>query len=241
MKKIVIGIICPRNISLERPFHNYIKFASNFPKMVIDAGGIPVGLLFPEGKFIKEQMDLCDGFLFQGGSIIEPWQVMAVKYGLDSNKPILGICLGMQTIAAFEWLHSNEPSLSYDLIKEKFTSDSENFFLKEINGHNKVDPYYKSEIEKSKHDIHIDKNSILYKIYQKNIIRVPSVHNYAIKENIFNNSTFKIVSRSEDGIIEAIESVDEKLWAVGVQFHPELEDDNIQLFKTFIKECENRK
>lgn len=236
MTKPIIGIISPYTEENDRPFFSQIKFVNNYSKRIVEAGGIPIGILFPDGEFHEELLNLCDAFLFTGGSKISSAQVNAVHYARIHSKPVLGICLGFQTFLAYNWVKCNLKDLNYDIIKEIYKIEEENEeadFLERINGHDKLDPFYLSRIEESKHDIKLNKDSILYKIYQKETISVPSIHNWGITE-FNNNDLFKATGKSLDGVIESIESVDSNWFSLGVQFHPELEDENLILFKYFI-------
>lgn len=242
MSKPIIGIISPRNEETDRPFMNYTKFINTYPNKILKAGGIPICLVFPDGKFQIEEMELCDGFVFQGGPKIESYQINAVKYAVDNKKPILGICLGMQTMAGFNWVKSELGDMvTYSEIEEFFKPEYEEYFLEKINGHDEINPYYLSKIEKSKHEVILEKESILYKLFGEKI-DVPSIHRYAVKNNSLDKSKlFKIVGKCSDGTIEAIEGTDPTHFMVGVQYHPELEEDNTPLFRKLIEESKKRK
>lgn len=71
---------------------------------------------------------------------------------------------------------------------------------------------------------------------RKKSISVVSLHNYVLP-NI--GSDF-VISATKDNIIEAIEYKDKKKFVLGVQYHPEIEEDNI-LFKRLIDEAIIRK
>ena len=90
--------------------------------------------------------------------------------------------------------------------------------LEEVSNHNKSNRYV--------HKVNIDKNSLLYKIFKKDIY-VNSRHNYKIK----NLNSYKAVGSCLD-VIEAIER-DDNTFNVGVQWHPE-DIDNEELFDYFI-------
>lgn len=47
---------------------------------------------------VKGIIDICDGILLPGGDDIYPLELEVVKYLYKLNKPLLGICLGMQTM-----------------------------------------------------------------------------------------------------------------------------------------------
>lgn len=76
-------------------------------------------------------------------------------------------------------------------------------------------------------------NSKLKNIYEKEVIRVNSHH----LQTINNSYCFRIVGRSDDELIEAIES-NNNIFQIGVQWHPErmLEYDvnSCNLFKEFV-------
>lgn len=243
MEKPIIGMISPRTTSEDKPFDNYTKFINTYPKRIIEAGGVPIGIIFPNGKFEIEQMDICDGFLLQGGPIIESAQINTIKYAIDKNKPILGICLGMQTMAAYNWIYDVLKSVNtYEEIDNFFKPEYEKYFLEIKKGHNNLEDFHLSEIEKAKHEIRLDMNSKLYKIYKKPLLRVPSLHNYALKGNTLSESPlFKISAKSFDGTIEAIEGVKQDSFILGVQYHPELEDIHKPLFKKLVKEAKKQR
>lgn len=71
---------------------------------------------------------------------------------------------------------------------------------------------------------------------RKKSISVVSLHNYVLP-NI--GSDF-VISATKDNVIEAIEYNDNKRFVLGVQFHPEIEEDN-HLFKRLIDEAITRK
>lgn len=242
MEKPIIGMISPRNTKEDKPFDNYTKFINTYPKRIIEAGGIPIGLVFPSGNFEIEQAELCDGFVLQGGPIIESYQINAIKYAIDKKKPIIGICLGMQTMAGYNWVYNEfGRALTYNEIERFFKPEYEDYFLERREGHNNLDPFLLSKIEKSKHTINLNKESRLYELYKTTIISEPSLHGFVVKDNAFNNSKlFKVVGKSEDGTIEAVEGLDPNHFIIGTQFHPELEEQNLRIFKKLVKEAIKR-
>lgn len=241
MEKPIIGMISPRTTKEDKPFDNYTKFINTYPKRIIESGGIPIGLVFPYGKFEKDQAELCDGFVLQGGPTIESSQINVIKYAIDKKKPILGICLGMQTMAGYNWVYNELGNTTYKEIENFFNPEYEDYFLERRKGHDNLDPFYLSQIEKSKHSITLDKDSRLFNIYKVNEINEPSLHGFVVKDNALNNSKlFKITGKSEDGTIEVIEGLDPNHFMIGTQFHPELENQNNNLFKTLVKEAKKR-
>lgn len=51
-----------------------------------------------EFNLIKPLLDMCDGFILQGGTEFYNIDLLIVKYLYNKNIPTLGICLGMQTM-----------------------------------------------------------------------------------------------------------------------------------------------
>ena len=90
--KPIIGIITRQALSNEKHKINIIY--SDIVSAITNNGGIPVGL--PLASNYKELIDLCDGIIFQGGDDFEIYDIDCLKYIYDINKPVLGICLGMQ-------------------------------------------------------------------------------------------------------------------------------------------------
>ena len=69
MKK-VIGV-APKGILFdqEKPATSDIyQLGNNYIKRVTKAGGIAVGLAPVDGRISQEQLELCDGFIIQGGT-----------------------------------------------------------------------------------------------------------------------------------------------------------------------------
>ncbi len=128
-----------------------------------------------------------------------------IEFGLlqaavSLEKPVFGICRGMQLINVFfggslyQNLHSGYENIGTLLHRE---SDHEK--------------------EKMSHDIAIEPDSFLSRIYPDTThISVNSLHNQCVRQL---GQGLKIAARSTDGIIEALEH--ESLAISGVQWHPE--------------------
>lgn len=88
----IIGIVTRKSKSEDG--HNISIVYNDIEKCIINNGGMPVGLTLSQDY--KKIIDLCDGFIFQGGDDFEEYDFQALKYIYDIDKPVLGICLGMQ-------------------------------------------------------------------------------------------------------------------------------------------------
>ncbi len=94
-----IGIIGRKN-------EDKITFNQEVINVIYKYKFIPIGIIVdfnnnPNLEFnkIKNIIDLCDGFILQGGSDYYDIDILITKYLYDKNIPTLGICLGMQTMA----------------------------------------------------------------------------------------------------------------------------------------------
>lgn len=170
-----------------------------------------IGILNYDNSLINtEILDLCDGIIIQGGKDIYPYHFQILEYCIKNNIPLLGICMGHQIIGLYS-INSNNDN---DLIQ--------------IDNH---------QIKDGNHIIHIEKNSIMYKIFGPTL-KVNSRHSFAVKKV---NLPFKITSISEDNVIESIEYIDNNNFILGVQFHPEDLDNTENLYNYFLKEVLKRK
>lgn len=106
----------------------------------------------------------------------------------------------------------------------------------------KIDSSYKHDINITKenknitlHEIYLlNKNNWLYKILQKDSFLVNSYHNYQVTKI---GKEFNIIAKALDDTIEAIEYKNKQQFVLGVQWHPELLEDNNKIFQKFIKEA----
>lgn len=240
-----IGIVTGRKILEEsRPFKDSFNFVNNFAKRIANADAIPIGVLFPDGNFNEEYLNIYDGFLLTSGSHCYPYQLATIHYAITHNKPLLGICLGHQALGIYSYvidkLEKQNIKPTYEKIIKFYETimDDEELFLKKVKGHDPEPKFYYISIPKSKHKVYIENNSNLFDIYKTNIIEQPSLHNFVIKES---GKQFKITAQSEEGYIEALEYNNKNHFIVGVQFHAELEDTNHIIFDRLIQETKKRK
>ena len=227
MKKI-IGIIPSANLfETDDIYNDRYYFINNYPKRVYKNGGVPIGILANDGYALKESLENADSILVCGGNRILPYQFQAVEHAIESGKKILGICLGMQLIHIYfsvcdEALRRNYTGSKLDLFaqmkKEKY------MFTAPVPHHWDVHMIRGREDE-TKHNINISKNTFLHSLIKKDIVKGASMHNYKINNP---SPQLTISAHADDGVPEAIECGDRIL---GVQFHPEVDDDFAPLFK----------
>ncbi len=192
--------------------------------LLIEEQVIPIGILPTEnidyveneiGKnYINEEklkkiLDLCDGFVLPGGSYWQIFDEYIVHYAIKKNKPILGICLGFQTMCSM---------FAKNRVRFDMTRKLEN------------ETHY-GKSNKYIHQVKIEKKSLLYDILQKETILVNSVHHDVID---FEMKDLVILARSPDGIIEAVTLPNHKFF-LGVQWHPEclLDKNSLKILASF--------
>jgi len=90
------------------------------------------------------------------------------------------------------------------------------------------------------HEVSIEPGSLIAGAVGTEHLSVNSFHHQSVKRVA---DGMKVTARSPDGVIEGIESTDEKWWVMGVQWHPEEMTDSAEpwdrgLFKAFAKQLE---
>ena len=220
MKKI-IGILATSNyMETDDTFKDTYRYGNNYIKKIIECGGVPYLIPFEDDKIIPGTLEMCDGLLLPGGSKIKSVNFDVIDYFYKNNKPMLGICMGMQELAMY--------SVNIEQENKRIIGD-----ITTGVDHWPVE-LFRDNVKTLIHDVIIDKDSKLYNIIGKEVIKVNSVHKKCISEV---GSKFKISCKSEDGIIEGIEYIDEDIFIMGVQFHPEIMSEFDNLFKEFINKC----
>lgn len=247
MNKVVIGILPINKVTNNiDPYLDMYNFVDMYSKKIYDLDAIPVGILLNSGNINYDALDLCDGFILQGGYKIDSHYTETIHYAIKNNKPILGICLGMQAIGIYSLIYDKLNELDFldyekrNQIYLKLKEDNNGNVLNKLenpNGHgDMIVSRYPNSVETAKHLINIDENSLLFDIYKEKRISVVSLHNYSLPRI---GNDFRIVANSDDGVIEAIEHKNRDLFVLGVQYHPEVTDDN-KLFKALIDESKKR-
>ncbi|PKL42065.1 MAG: hypothetical protein CVV42_21035 [Candidatus Riflebacteria bacterium HGW-Riflebacteria-2] len=197
--------------------NNTIQINNDYVAAIQRNGGLAVILAPTEDEnTIDAYVRMLDGAVFSGGpdippefygqtphataSVMEPvrftFERRFIKAFLDSNKPVLGICLGMQFSNACRGgnLIQDIPELVGKKVRHRDGSMYGNF-----------------------HHVALAPGSLLEKILQTRITKVISRHHQAVGKL---GEGFIPTARSSDGIIEAIER-DDSVFGIFVQWHPE--------------------
>lgn len=92
--KPIIGIISRKGISASGNSTLIVYY--DIVSSVIKSGGIPIGIY---NDNINDYYNICDGFILQGGDLIDSNNLGIIRKLNNDNIPVLGICLGMQEMA----------------------------------------------------------------------------------------------------------------------------------------------
>ena len=233
--KIVVGIIPTYNLTNDEndPYQDRASFVRMYEQMIVDCGAIPIGLLNINAQLY---LDICDAYLWPGGTYIQRSYYQIFDDAIKNHKPILGICLGMQSITTyFNILDDMKNNKDLSLEETYQSNKNVNPFLikldetKQVN-HNRLVTKDKETIKNALHKVIIKKDTILYNIYKQEEIYMPSMHRVT-PARLTNNII--ISAKSEDDVIEAIEYHENDYYILGVQFHPELIKDH-KLFEWLV-------
>lgn len=244
MNKPIIGISTNLLKIKEKPFLNFERNYVNrsYIDQIVNSGGIPMMIpLLTDHSMLEQLLSLVDGVLMTGGQDLEPsfykeaphpllgetakerdeWELSLVHHAFSKNKPILGICRGMQLMnVAFGG------SLYQDLSLQPSTD------------HPRVDHSQEAAPDRTSHAIELTYGSKLQHILNQKIIYTNSFHHQAVKELA---PGFIISAKSLDGVVEAIEKTNSASWVMGVQWHPETMPlshcETSKLFAAFISEA----
>lgn len=237
MKKPLIGITCGSiDYTGEGPFWGTGAdgIHQHYANSVALAGGIPV--LLPttmDKELIFDMVSRVDGVLLTGGQDVDPllysepphqnlgpifhrrdvFDICTIRFALDADKPILGICRGCQVLNV-----ACGGTLYQDLPTQK----------QGVHAHSQLgDPSVPS------HVVNIAKDSLLTPFMGESTV-INSLHHQAVKQIA---PGFLPIATAEDGVIEAIQK--QVGFALGVQWHPEWmsahDEQSLMIFKLLVE------
>lgn len=214
-----------------------LRLALSYIRALIGAGATPIAIAPGlDRDAIGQILSGADGLLLPGGVDPHPrhfgepvhpsttidegldeLELTIIGKALDRGLPILGICRGCQILNV-----AMGGSLIQDLEPGTIS-------------HKQSVP-----LSVETHSLKLDTDSRLRRLSGDSEIPVNSFHHQAIGRLA---SELRVVGTSEDGLAEAIESIDPDRWIIGVQYHPEellLSSAHANLFKEFVNACTER-
>lgn len=220
--------------------------ADRYYKSVAAAGGVPV-IIPPvaDRHVIINTLERIDGLILTGGGDINPlWageepsphlhaingerdkaELLTTTLAYNRHIPMLGICRGIQTLAV-----ALGGKVDQD-IKESYVARHKAAGLTAAAGHTLIKHSQDAGRDVPTHTVNIDRQSVLYTLYNTPTIAVNSMHHQALRSA---GKRFKVCATAPDGVIEAIESSEYRP-VMGVQWHPEwLEDSGQALFRWLV-------
>lgn len=195
------------------------------------AGGIPVVLPDADGSdaSIGDYLVVLDGLLMPGGADIPPAEYGEVPHAtvvpLDHNRYLFEKALSRAWIS-----RTAKPLLGICLGSQWINVASGGSLVQDIPSEFHVNH------RDTTHAVKVDAGSRLGRILGKSELVVNSFHHQAVGKP---GNNLRVVARSPEGVVEAIETTDPARFLIGVQWHPEkMPPDDIEaakLLKAFVK------
>ena len=229
------------------------ELAKGYYQSVLEAGGSPVVIPpYTDASAMSALLDELDGIILSGGSDMNPLlvgeepipqlhginperdvpELMLIRQAYERQIPILGICRGIQMLAAalggsiyqdlgVQYKYAPLIKHSQDLVREQ-----------------------------ASHTVYIEQDSMLGRIFTQSGLGTGEKGEYVLPVNSFHHQAvrcpgelFKVSARSSDGVIEAMESNEHKS-ILGVQWHPECfilagDRSHMPIFKWLVDESSN--
>ena len=196
----------------------------SYVRALVASGCAPVMIpLLDDDERLRAIYERLDGIVLPGGADVAPQaygeepirdlnvveaprdrtELMLARWAFADDLPLLGICRGQQVLNV-----ALSGSLWQDLRHQGVTSVE----------HSDADGRARTALM---HRVRLDPDSRLAQLIDETEIQVNSLHHQAIKTIA---PQLRVTGKSDDGVIEAIESP-ERRFLIAVQWHPEEIDD----------------
>ena len=243
MKKI-IGVVPSSSLGdmTKSCMSDHYKVGNNYTKRITEAGCVPVGMTPVDDWLSEEALELCDGFVVQGGAEFYPYHFQVIHHAITHGKRYLGICLGSQLIYVYFVLRKMVEERGYegDLVKAicdlRVEQGPEYSVLRKVPDH-RSGAMTRGGEDAAKHDVNVVPGTLLHRVTGKNTLRAASFH-YLNTPPTQTLVPINAWSAKGDGVVEGVEYGENIL---GVQYHPEVDDLLPELFDFLTgKEYEQR-
>ncbi|WP_404454754.1 gamma-glutamyl-gamma-aminobutyrate hydrolase family protein [Virgibacillus necropolis] len=236
--KPLIGVTSSMELDEETYFVN-----SDNISVITQAGGTPIILPnLVDEESITQIANTIDGLYATGGYDIDPtlfgeephpnlgtiipardyFEMLLIKKMLEKDKPILAICRGCQILNI---------AVEGDMYQDIYSQTD----------HDLLQHRQRAPKGHGSHFVTVLKDSLLHRLTGVNRLKVNSMHHQANRKVIH---PFQVSGKSNDGIVEAIESK-EHTFVLGLQWHPEKmvetkDEASCRVYQAFLDSCQSK-
>lgn len=239
--KVKIGVV-GKYIELEDAYisiREALKHAGASNKVKVDINWIKA-----DDDFDTNELSQYDGILIPGGFGERgiDGKINAVKYAVENNIPVFGICLGLHAMTiAIAQLNGHPEANSTE-----FNVDCEYPIIDMMEEQKKINNMG-GTMRLGAYPCKVKENTIAYEAYKDTDVSERHRHRYEVNNeyrNMLEDVGVVISGTSPDNfLVEMIELKDHP-WFLGCQFHPEFKsrpNEAHPLFKSFIKAAKDKK
>ncbi len=237
MNKPIIGVMMSQKLAPQKSATHYIQFLNEpYINALERAGTVPLLLPLTNAlETLDSLLQVCDGFLFPGGADVcsytygedpspklgkvnprmDKMGKYVLAYAIQEQKPVLGICRGMQLINA---------ALGGTLYQDIGTQCANVLMHRQETARNDVT-----------HRVTIAPQSRLAQVLGTEEVFTNTMHHQSVKKCA---PGLQIVARTSDGIVEALE--DREGLLLLVQWHPEELQDSVPCMRNLFLDLAQR-